>query len=226
MKHISIFCSALAILVLGFMGCTTTETSRALDTPQTQAAFRPYHGPRAPIVVGNFDNRSGFMRGLFSDGGDRLGSQAKTVLMSHLTQTNRFVVLDRDNMDETMREAQIRGETQELMGASFVLTGDVSEFGRKEVTTYALFGILGRGRQQVAYTRVNINVVDIRTSVVIFSAQGAGEYVLSDLEVLGFGTVAGYDSTLNGKVLDLAIREAVDRLAEAIDNGRWSPAGI
>ena len=224
MKYSGFCFTAIIALSLCFLGCTTTETSRALDTPQTRASARAYYGPRAPIAVGNFDNRSGFMRGLFSDGEARLGSQAKTILMSHLTLTDRFVVLDRDNMGAIRREAEISGETQELAGAAFVITGDVSEFGRKEVTTYAFFGILGRGRQQVAYSRVNLNIVDIRTSAIVFSAQGAGEYALSDLEVLGFGTVAGYDSTLNGKVLDLAIREAVDRLAEAIDSGRWNPA--
>jgi curli biogenesis system outer membrane secretion channel CsgG len=54
--------------------------------------------------------------------------------------------------------------------------------------------------------------------------QGAGEYALSNREIVGFGGTAGYDSTLNGKVLDLAIREAVDRLVEGIQNGQWRPA--
>jgi len=54
--------------------------------------------------------------------------------------------------------------------------------------------------------------------------QGAGEYSLSNREVIGFGGTASYDSTLNGKVLDLAMREAVNRLAEAIDAGAWKPA--
>ena len=48
----------------------------------------------------------------------------------------------------------------------------------------------------------------------IFSVSGAGEYALSNYEFIGFGGTAGYDSTLNGKVLDLAVREAVDRLAD------------
>ena len=56
------------------------------------------------------------------------------------------------------------------------------------------------------------------------SAQGAGEYALSDREVLGFGGASSYDSTLNGKVLDLAIREAVDRLVEGVEQGKWKPA--
>jgi curli biogenesis system outer membrane secretion channel CsgG len=43
----------------------------------------------------------------------------------------------------------------------------------------------------------------------------------SNREVVGFGGTASYDSTLNGKVLDLAIREAVNRLVEGIDKGTW-----
>ena len=54
-----------------------------------------------------------------------------------------------------------------------------------------------------------------------FSTSGAGEYELSNREVLGFGGTAGYDATLNGKVIDLAMREAVDRLAAGKDAGQW-----
>ena len=51
------------------------------------------------------------------------------------------------------------------------------------------------------------------------SAQGAGEYSLSNREVIGFGSTASYDSTLNGKVLDLAIREAVDNFVGGVESG-------
>ena len=63
---------------------------------------------RSPIAVGKFDNRSSYMRGIFSDGVDRLGGQAKTILITHLQQTNRFNVLDRDNMSEIQQEAAIK----------------------------------------------------------------------------------------------------------------------
>jgi curli biogenesis system outer membrane secretion channel CsgG len=91
------------------------------------------------------------------------------------------------------------------------------------VGDHQLFGILGRGKTQVAYAKVTLNVVNIRTSEVIYSVQGAGEYQLSNREIIGFGGTASYDSTLNGKVLDLAIREAVDRLGEGIDAGAFKP---
>lgn len=209
-------------LLASLAGCAT-EDSRTLVPQQTAAAVRPYSGVRHAISIGKFDNRSSFMRGIFTDGVDRLGSQAKTILISHLQQTNRFSVLDRENMTEIKQEAEIGKKKQALKGARYVITGDVTEFGRKEVGDHQLFGILGRGKQQIAYAKVALNVVDIETSEVIYSSSGAGEYSLSNREVIGFGGTASYDSTLNGKVLDLAIRQAVDALVNGVEAGAWRP---
>jgi curli biogenesis system outer membrane secretion channel CsgG len=76
----------------------------------------------------------------------------------------------------------------------------------------------------VAYAKVTLNIVNPLTSEVVYSVQGGGEYTLSEREILGFGSTASYDATLNGKVLDLAIREAVDRLVAGLDSGAWKPA--
>lgn len=213
---------AAAIAAGALTGCAT-ETSRAVAVQQVESVSRPYSGARAPIAVGKFDNRSSYMRGIFSDGIDRLGGQAKTILITHLQQTNRFNVLDRDNMSEIQQEAAIKGQAQRLKGADYVVTGDVTEFGRKEVGDHQLFGILGRGKTQIAYAKVALNIVNISTSEVVYSSQGAGEYALSNREIIGFGGTASYDSTLNGKVLDLAMREAVNKLVDAVESGAWKP---
>ncbi|MDY0248919.1 MAG: CsgG/HfaB family protein [Pseudomonas sp.] len=211
----------LSIILLA--GCAT-ETSRTIEAPTVNSATRYYQGPRTPISVGKFDNRSSYQRGIFSDGVDRLGNQAKTTLLTHLQQSNRFTVLDRSNMGELQAEANIQGKQQNLKGANYVVTGDVTEFGRKEVGDHQLFGILGRAKSQVAYAKVSLNIVNVNTSEVVYSVQGAGEYALSNREIIGFGGTASYDSTLNGKVLDLAIREAVNHLVNGIDSRAWSPA--
>lgn len=213
---------SLAALGLALLlpGCAT-ESSRSVAVQKVEAAATPYTGTRLPVSIGKFDNRSSFMRGVFSDGVDRLGSQARSTLVAHLQQSQRFAVLDHDNMAETGQEAKLQGTAQSLRGASYVVTGDISEFGRKEVGDHQLFGILGRGKTQVAYAKVTLNVVNALTSEVVFSARGAGEYELSNREVLGFGGTAGYDATLNGKVLDLAMREAVNSLVAARDAGQW-----
>ncbi|MFZ4524707.1 MAG: CsgG/HfaB family protein [Chlorobium sp.] len=212
-----------SVMAVFFVSGCATETHQALVVDKVNSASMPYSGIKSALVVGKFENKSSFMRGLFSDGVDRLGSQAKTILLSHLQQTNHFNVMERDNMSEAKFEANLGGKTQSIKSAAFLITGDVTEFGRKETGDQQLFGILGRGKSQVAYAKVTLNVVDTLTSEIVFSAQGAGECALSNREVIGFGGTAEYDSTLNGKVLDLAIKEAVNRLVDGVDQGSWKP---
>lgn len=207
-------------VVISVTGCAT-ETSRSVQVEKVQAAQVAYTGVKVPVAIGKFDNRSNFMRGVFSDGVDRLGSQAKTALIAHLQESQRFSVLDRDNLAEAKQEAHLQGTAQSLRGASYVITGDITEFGRKDVGDMQFFGVLGRGKTQVAYSKITLNVVNALTSEVVFSARGAGEYQLSSREVLGFGGTSGYDATLNGKVIDLAMREAVDQLSAGRDAGKW-----
>ncbi len=213
----------VAVLVVFNSGCAT-ESHKTVEVQKSASAktASTYRGTRSPIIVGKFDNGSGFLRGVFSDGPDRLASQAKTVLISHLQQTGRFSVLDRDNMGEAENEAKLSGKKRTVKGAHYAITGDVTEFGRKETGDRQLFGIVGSGKSQVAYSKVTLSVVDVSTSEVVYSASGSGEYELSNREVLGFGGTASYDSTLNGKVLDLAMREAVDRLVEGLENKQWT----
>ncbi|WP_298012994.1 CsgG/HfaB family protein [uncultured Castellaniella sp.] len=215
-------CATLTAATLA--GCAT-EQSQALQVQTVASAGTPYQGVRSPISVGKFDNRSDFLRGVFSDGVDRLGGQAKTILVSHLQQTGRFQVMDRENLSEIAQESKFNKRTAQIKGAQYVITGDVTAFGRKVTGDHQLFGLLGRGKKQVAYAKVNLNVVDANSSEVVYSSAGAGEYSLSNREIVGFGGTAGYDSTLNGKVLDLAIREAVNHLVEGIQSGAWQPQG-
>lgn len=211
----------LSAAIMFLSACSATESSSVVETPKVNSYNTSYSGVKNKIAVGTFVNRSSFQNGIFSNGIDRLGSQAKTTLMSHLQQTNRFTVLDRDNMDMLANEAKITGNSQTLSGAKYVVTGDVTEFGRKNVGDKQLFGLLGKGKSQIAYAKVTLNIVDVTTSELVFTSQGAGEYSLSEREVVGFGSTAGYDSTLNGKVLDLAVREAINNLVNGIESGTW-----
>jgi len=214
-------CLSLALIFGALMSGCATESHREI-APQTVASYgTSYNGPRYSLVVGNFQNRSTYMQGMFSTNVDNLGNQAKTILKTHLQQTNRFIVVDRDNMSGISQEAEISGVKQKLKGARYVVSGDVTEFGRKVTGDQQLFGILGAGKQQIAYAKVSLNIIDVTTSEIIYSTQGAGEYELSSREVVGFGGSAGYDATLNGKVLNFAITEAVNNLVSDLQNGVW-----
>ncbi len=220
--RIRLFSTGLFVLTL-FSGCAT-ESHRTLQPESVAAAKTLYQGPKHTLVVGKFRNNSAYLRGIFSDGIDRLGGQAKTILKTHLQQSGRFVVVDRANLAQIIEESEIRGIQQQLKGAQVAITGDVTEFGRRVTGDTQLFGILGHGKRQLAYAKVALNVVDVNTSEIIYSSQGAGEYDLSNRQIIGTGSTAGYDSTLNGKVLNLAIMEAVQHLIDGLERGEWTPS--
>src|SRR2546427_5267718 len=77
----------LIFLVAVALAACATESYQALEPPKPASAGTAYIGPRSTLMVGKFDNRSSYMRGLFSDGVDRLGGQAKTILIGHLQET-------------------------------------------------------------------------------------------------------------------------------------------
>lgn len=215
-KFLLAACAAMLIT-----GCAT-ESSRVVETPKVQTPSAAYQGQKIAVSIGRFSNQSSYQNGVFSDGEDRLGNQAQTILISNLQQSGRFSVLDRSNMRAIKEESALNKEAQNIKGARYVIMGDVTEFGRKTTGDHQLFGILGKGKTQTAYAKVNLNVVDVKNSEVVYSTQGAGEYELSNREVLGFGGSAGYDSTLNGKVLSLAIIEAVNNLTRGLESGAFN----
>ncbi|MBR9868540.1 MAG: curli production assembly protein CsgG [Oceanospirillales bacterium] len=214
-KSAVVFCTALIV-----SGCAT-ESHRGIEPQKVETYRVSYQGPRTALVVGNFDNRSNYLQGMFSSDNNRLGNQAQTILKTHLQQTNRFNVVDRQSMADLKQEAGLSGVKQQIQGARYVVTGDVTEFGRKVTGDKQLFGILGKGKTQTAYAKVSLNIVDVVTSQIVYSTQGAGEYELSNREIVGFGGAAGYDATLNSKVLNFAIMEAVNNLITDMQNGIW-----
>lgn len=212
-KLISIFLiSSLAL------GCAT-QSQRKVEVVPVETNKIPYTGPKSTLVLGEFNNRSNYMQGLFATNIDKLGNQAKTILKTHLQQTNRFKVVDRENLLKMKKEAELLGVKQEIKGARYVIGGGVTEFGRKVIGDKQLFGILGAGKSQIAYAKVSINIIDVLTSEVVYSSQGAGEVALNERQVVGFGSKAGYDATLNGKVLDFAIKETINKMTADLENG-------
>jgi curli biogenesis system outer membrane secretion channel CsgG len=206
-----------AIAITGLSGCATETYQKVAITPvETNKTL--YAGIKSTLVLGNFNNRSNYMQGLFSSNIDRLGNQGKTILKTHLQQTNRFKVVDRENLGNLQQEAALLGIKQEIKGARYVISGGVTEFGRKVIGDKQLFGILGSGKSQIAYAKVSLTIIDVVTSEIIYTTQGAGEFQLNERQVVGFGSKAGYDATLNGKVLDFAIKESVNNMTRDLEN--------
>lgn len=204
----AIFVIFAPIFALIFNACATESFAVKNAAPHP---FVKFSGEKISVSLGKISNKSTFENGVFSDG-DVLGAQAKAILKNDLVQSGAFMVFDRENLDALKNEIALQKTDSQFLGAKYVISGAVTGFGRKSTGDIQAFGLLGSGKSQVAYAKVELNVIDARTSEIIFSSKGAGEYELSSREVLGFGGTAGYDATLNDKVLGLAVREAVNNL--------------
>jgi curli biogenesis system outer membrane secretion channel CsgG len=142
-------------------------------------------------------------------------------LMTHLSQSQRFQVLDRMNLANINQEQQFLGKKgAAVQGSRYILTGAVTEFGRREIGNESLGGLIHKSKSQQLHAKVQISVVDSSSSAIVGSYQGEGEFALGTKRVLGFGSRAGYDATLADKVLNLAIMEAVRDLIADVDQGR------
>jgi curli biogenesis system outer membrane secretion channel CsgG len=97
MKHVSHLSRLYFVALLISLTACAAESHRSVAVEKPVTAAAQYSGPKSALIVGKFDNRSSYLRGMFSDGVDRVGGQAKTILIGHLQETGRFDVLDRDN---------------------------------------------------------------------------------------------------------------------------------
>ena len=96
--------------------------------------------------------------------------------------------------------------------------GSISEFGRN---TTGEVGVFSRTKKQSAYAKVNIRLVDVSTGQLIYSEEGAGEAFSEVGTVMGAGTQAGYDSSLNDKVISAAISKLVNNIIENLTEKPW-----
>ena len=207
---------AVFIVFISLLAGCVQEDFNTLDLQKVNSYYEPYNGKKYEIVVGSVKNQSNYLNGVFSGSTDKLGKQGKAILTNHLQQTHRFELMDRELTAEASQEAAILNKEQNISGAHYIVSAKIVDFGRKEIGDKQLFGIIGYGKTQVAYAKVNLQIIDTHTSKIIYTTEGAGEYQLSNREVLGFGANASYDSTLNSKVLDLAVREATNNLVNSI----------
>ena len=96
--------------------------------------------------------------------------------------------------------------------------GSVSEFGRK---TTSDVGVFSRTKKQIAYAKVNVRLVDVRTGQIVYSDEGEGEAYSEAATVLGVGSTAEYDATLNDKVISAAIAKLVSNIVERLLDKPW-----
>jgi curli biogenesis system outer membrane secretion channel CsgG len=192
--------------------------SRSSQVAAQSAVQQPAaHRYKTKIAIARFTNESNYGRSLLTDQDlDRIGKQAGDMLMSRLVLSGKFLVLERPDAAKLEREQKLSGGS--MVGADTVIAGSVTEFGR---SVGGKSGFLSSTKLQLAKAKVDIRLVDVKTGLAYFSANGSGEASTESGEIAGFGSRAEYDATLNDRAIAAAISDVVDRLVQKLSDRPW-----
>ena len=228
----------VTLIALGMTACqslaapqATVTQGSSLDLNQAQAIA--YNGPMARIAVARFTDKTG--KGWWSG---RIGDGMADQLATALVMSNRFVVLERQNLDAVLAEqdlggaGRIRGGTEaaigEIEGAELLVVGAVTEFegaasgGRGSMGGFG-GGLLGAvaGDLRRSHMAIDLRVIDARTSRILLATTVEGSAMDFDAgaafgAATGFGglggALSGWKNTPTEKALRACLNQAVSFL--------------
>lgn len=160
---------AVASLILPLAGCygasaTVVDSGGNAPTVQQAQAAR-YDGPQKRIAVSAFEYRAG-------QGSAEIGEGMSDMLTNALFNTGRFIVLERERLDEVMDEqdraasGRFKKETAapkgELEGAELLIRGSVIQF---EPKCRGGSVILASGNE--ACMAINLRIIEAKTGRVV-----------------------------------------------------------
>jgi curli biogenesis system outer membrane secretion channel CsgG len=193
-------------------------TKAVQQEAQSQAQLPQKKRYKQKIVIGRFTNETNYGKTLLVDDSyDPIGKQASDMLATRLITSDRFLVFERPDLNKIEAEQKLTNQ-QDLIGADVIIFGSVTEFGRSVTGTR---GFLSGTKLQTAKAKVELRLVDTKTALAFFSTTGAGVATTESGEVMGFGNKAGYDATLNDKVIGAAISDLINNLIISLENRPW-----
>lgn len=213
----------LGVLMLGGCASPTHEVVNVPEpvVPQVSKtiADASQKGLKRKVAIARFNNQTRHGSSLLLDeNNDRVGKQASDILAARLTDSGKFLMLERQDLNQIKSEQDIAGISTQVVGADYLIIGSVSEFGR---SVESEVGIFSRNKKQRARAVVNVRLVDVRTGQIIFSEEGTGESISEAAQTFGVGETAGYNNELDDKALSAAISKLTSNLMENLLDRPW-----
>lgn len=216
--------SVLAVVLLA-AGCSTVTQPVATTPASTQPQISPtlqqadFKGLKRKVAIARFSNETTAGASFLLDTkNDRIGKQATDILSARLAETQKFILLERADLDKLNNEAALASLSKVSVGADYLIIGSVSEYGREAVSET---GVFSRNKKQKAHAKVNVRLVDVSTGQIVYSEEGSGEALSEANTVFGVGEQAGYDSSLDDKALSAAISKLVSNVVENLMDKPW-----
>ncbi|MDR0418977.1 MAG: CsgG/HfaB family protein [Prevotellaceae bacterium] len=205
-------------IILVVVSCSTHQKVVRIE-PQIQE-IKDEQGLKRKVAIARFSNETQYAKGVFYDKeNDPVGKQALDILSTKLAATNKFILLERQDLDKIMEEIKITGnEGVQKVGADYLIIGSVTEFGRKTVGDVNAFS---RSKSQIVQAGVSIRLVDVSTGEIVYSEEAKGEAETTNKTVMGLGERTDYDATLGDKAISAAISKLVENIVNNCMDRPW-----
>lgn len=229
MKNKFLLIVSFIAAIIFFSGCATVEKpeiKKIKEQPRISKVIKheiektsKKTSLKRKVGIARFSNETKYGQSFFIDNNDdRIGKQAVDILSSKLVATEKFILIERADLDKITKELKMEDYGPLKNMADYIIIGSVTEFGRKD---QGKVGIFSRTKRQVAFAKVHIRLIEVRTGKIIYSEEGEGEASSEAGSVFGIGERAGYDSTINDKALDAAITNLSSNIIENLLDRPW-----
>lgn len=197
----------------------TVKQGPKISPSIAQAQPAAKKGLKRKVAIARFTNETRYGQSFFIDkDSNRIGKQAVDILSAKLLETEKFIILERADLDKINKELAMGNMQPSKNMADFIIVGSITEFGRKDVSDV---GIFSRVKKQVAFAKVHVRLVDVYSGQVIYSETGEGNAFSEAGSVFGVGARAGYDSSLNDKAIESAISNLSSNVIEKLLDKPW-----
>jgi len=212
-------CLMLGLVLLGCGG--TTSKVRKDDKIQDLRAYDQEItlGPKRRIVISKVKNETRF-------GNERLGNIATDVMQSEFSKSNRFLVLERADLDAIVQETEfsstlgqgnIAGQ-QQFLDAEYVIVGAITKYA---VNTTGSSKLISKSKEQRAEVALDVKIINVLTGDV-WAELGEGFATVKYGTTLGVGTTGGYDESLEQEAFRAATINAMENIIARVDSSPWS----
>lgn len=172
------------------------------------------------VAIGRFSNETQYAKGIFFDkNNDPLQKQTVDILSAKLASSNKFILLERQDIDKITSEIQYSSnENYQKIGADYLIIGSITEFGRKNVGGV---GVFSRSKTQIVQAGISVRLVDVSTGQIIYAEEAKGEAETSNKTVMGLGKQTDFDATLSDKAISAAISKLVENIINNCMDRPW-----
>ena len=227
----------LFFILIWIYSCAPTAVVTSGGGPtMAEAQAEQYDGPKARLAVGEFQDKtargsgsSGWMN-MFGMNFKQIGDGMRDMLTTSLFTSNRYIVLEREQLGAVMEEQDLgqsgrikkgtEAKVGEIYGADLIITAAVTEFEGSAQGAGGGTRVLGvnvGGGVKKAHVAIDIRVIDATTSQILAAATVQGDaksFALGGATRLGSLPIAlgGFSKTPIEQAIRVCIQKAVEHI--------------